>query len=138
MANALGYGGKNKASKAISNAIADHVDIVDKGVTEMMTPGGKQKVTIINESGLYSLILSSKLPSAKAFKRWVTSDILPCLRLHGAYITEETVERIMTDPNTIPTLLAEILSWHERYTAHCRHGLAQRVDGLSIRADSFI
>jgi prophage antirepressor-like protein len=51
-----------------------HVDEEDKGVDEMATPGGKQKVILINESGLYSLILSSKLPQAKAFKRWVTSE----------------------------------------------------------------
>ena len=58
------------------NAVTRHVDDEDKGVTEMMTPGGTQKITIINESGLYSLVLSSKLPAAKKFKRWVTSEVL--------------------------------------------------------------
>lgn len=55
----------------------------------MVTPGGRQTVVVINESGLYSLIMSSKLPSAKRFKRWVTSEVLPSIRKHGAYINDE-------------------------------------------------
>ena len=66
-------------------AIRDHVDEEDKGVTEMVTPGGKQSVPIINESGLYSLVLSSKLPGAKKFRRWVTSEVLPSIRKTGHY-----------------------------------------------------
>lgn len=81
VAEALGYG----KGKSLNNAIASHVDREDKGVTEMMTPGGQQKITIINESGLYSLILSSKLSGAKAFKRWVTAEVLPQLRRTGTY-----------------------------------------------------
>lgn len=67
-------------------AIRDHVDEEDKGLNESFTPGGKQKTVIINESGLYSLIMSSKLPTAKQFKRWVTSDVLPSVRKNGGYI----------------------------------------------------
>lgn len=70
-----------------AQAIRKHVDAEDKGVVEMTTPGGIQPTTAINESGLYSLILSSKLPSAKAFKRWVTSEVLPAIRKNGGYIT---------------------------------------------------
>jgi anti-repressor protein len=81
IAAALGYG----SGKSLPNAIARHVDDEDKGVTEMMTPGGAQNMTIINESGLYSLVLSSKLPGAKKFKRWVTSEVLPAIRKTGAY-----------------------------------------------------
>lgn len=81
VARALGYG----EGKSLNNAIARHVDEEDKGVTEMVTPGGKQNVIIINESGLYSLVLSSKLPTAKKFKRWVTSEVLPTLRRTGTY-----------------------------------------------------
>lgn len=81
VAKALGYG----EGKSLPNAISNHVDMEDKGVTKMMTPGGNQEVTIINESGLYSLILSSKLPSAKEFKRWVTSEVLPSIRKTGSY-----------------------------------------------------
>lgn len=69
-----------------AQAIRKHVEEEDKGVVEMTTPGGKQPLTIINESGLYSLILSSKLPTAKKFKRWVTSEVLPAIRKHGGYV----------------------------------------------------
>ena len=79
VAEALGYSDQAKA-------IRIHVDEEDKGVDEMATPGGTQNMTIINESGLYSLILSSKLPAAKKFKRWVTAEVLPALRRNGGYI----------------------------------------------------
>lgn len=69
------------------SAVSKRVEVEDKGVAEMETPSGIQKMTIINESGLYSLILSSKLESAKRFKHWVTSDVLPCIRKTGG-ITE--------------------------------------------------
>jgi prophage antirepressor-like protein len=68
------------------NAIATHVDEDDKKEAPIQGDlGGVQKMTIINESGLYSLILSSKLPTAKKFKHWVTSEVLPAIRKHGAY-----------------------------------------------------
>ena len=69
-----------------AKAVRTHVDEDDKGVSRMDTPGGKQNVTVINESGLYSLILSSKMPRAKEFKRWVTAEILPTLRRTGGYV----------------------------------------------------
>ena len=78
VAEALGY-------KNTKDALDKHVDAEDKGVSKMDTPGGKQEVTIINESGLYSLILSSKLPGAKEFKRWVTSEVIPSIRKTGGY-----------------------------------------------------
>lgn len=81
VAQALGYG----EGKSLANAVANHVDDVDKGVTEMMTPGGIQKMVVINESGLYSLIFGSKLEGAVRFKRWVTSEVLPTLRKTGSY-----------------------------------------------------
>ena len=68
-----------------AQAIRKHVDDEDKGVVEATTPGGKQRITTINESGLYSLMLKSKLPGAKKFKRWVTSEVLPSIRRAGAY-----------------------------------------------------
>ena len=76
--NILGY-------KNGSRDINRHVDEEDRGSTEMVSPSGKQMTTIINESGLYSLILSSKLPTAKKFKHWVTSEVLPTLRKTGRY-----------------------------------------------------
>lgn len=67
-------------------ALRDYIDDDDKGVTKIVTPGGTQTMAIINESGLYSLILSSKLPNAKKFKKWVTSEVLPSIRKNGGYI----------------------------------------------------
>lgn len=72
-----------------AKAIRTHVDAEDKGVSVLDTPGGKQEITVINESGLYSLILSSKMPRAKAFRRWVTSKILPAIRRTGGYVANE-------------------------------------------------
>lgn len=85
VATVLGYSNPRKA-------IGDHVDDEDKGVTKCDTLGGSQDLTIINESGLYSLILSSKLPNAKAFKRWVTSEVLPAIRKHGLYAIDDILE----------------------------------------------
>lgn len=104
VAEALGYG----EGKSPINAVANHVDEEDKGVTELMTPGGMQKVTIINESGLYSLVLSSKLPSAKAFKRWITSEVIPSIRKHGAYMTPDKLEEVLLNPDTLITLATEL------------------------------
>ena len=104
IATALGYG----EGKSLANAVANHVDVEDKGVTKMMTPGGKQNVTIINESGLYSLIMSSKLPQAKAFKRWVTSEILPAIRKHGAYLTDNALEEALTSPDFLIKLATQL------------------------------
>ena len=104
VATALGYG----EGKSLANAVANHVDVEDKGVTKMMTPGGKQNVTIINESGLYSLIMSSKLPQAKAFKRWVTSEILPAIRKHGAYLTDNALEEALTSPDFLIKLATQL------------------------------
>ena len=79
VANALGYTNTQKA-------IRDHVDHDDKLTERFVLSGQGRSVIIINESGLYSLILSSKLPQAKAFKRWVTSEVLPQIRKTGGYI----------------------------------------------------
>lgn len=79
VAEALGYSNSRKA-------LADHVHDDDKGVTKCDTLGGKQDLTVINESGLYALIFGSKLESAKRFKRWVTSEVLPAIYHNGGYI----------------------------------------------------
>lgn len=92
IAEALGYSNPRKA-------LIDHVDDEDKGVTKCDTLGGGQEMTIINESGLYSLVLSSKLPNAKKFKRWVTAEVLPSIRRHGAYMTPEKLEEVILNPD---------------------------------------
>ena len=86
VAEVLGYNNSR-------DALRKHVDAEDKGVANCDTLGGRQELTVINESGLYSLIVSSKLPSAKQFKRWVTSEVLPSIRKHGGYIAgQENLE----------------------------------------------
>lgn len=73
------------------SAVSKKVQSEDRGVAKMETPSGIQEMTVINESGLYSLILSSKLPSAKKFKHWVTSKVLPSIRKHGMYAIDELI-----------------------------------------------
>lgn len=77
------------------------LDDEEKGVHTIHTLGGDQKMTVINESGLYSAILKSRKPQAKAFKRWVTNEVLPSIRKHGAYMTPDTIEQVLNDPDTI-------------------------------------
>ena len=97
------------------NAIAAHVDEEDKKVAPIQGDlGGEQEMTIINESGLYSLVLSSKLPRAKAFKRWVTSEVIPSIRKHGAYMTLETAEQMLSNPDFMIRLLQELKSEQEQ------------------------
>ena len=72
-----------------NKAIADHVDEEDKGITKCSTAGGMQNLTVINESGVFSLIMQSKMPDARRFKRWVTSEILPSIRKTGGYVFDE-------------------------------------------------
>jgi prophage antirepressor-like protein len=106
VASALGYGDT-------AQAIRKRVENEDKEVVELTTPGGKQRAIIINESGLYSFILSSKLPSAKQFKHWVTSEILPTIRQHGAYLTPEKVEEVLMNPDTIIKLATQLKAERE-------------------------
>lgn len=84
VAEVLGYTNTPKA-------IRDHIDGEDKLTERIVLSGQNREVIFINESGLYSLILSSKLPSAKRFKRWVTSDVLPTIRRNGMYATDELI-----------------------------------------------
>lgn len=92
VASALGYAEPTKAAR-------EKVDDEDKGVSVLDTPRGKQSMVIINESGLYSLIFSSKLPDAKKFKSWVTSEVLPSLRKTGRYAAggTETAQGFISD-----------------------------------------
>lgn len=100
VADVLGYSNPQKA-------IRDHVDLEDKTQNDSFTVNGTA-VVLINESGLYSLILKSKLPSAKKFKRWVTSEVLPAIRKHGGYLTPEKVEEALLNPDTIIQLATQL------------------------------
>lgn len=101
VAEILGY-------KKARNAIAQHVDDEDKKEAPIQgTLGGTQSMTIINESGLYSLILSSKMPNAKRFKHWVTSEVLPTIRKHGAYMTDEKAFDVVNNKDGLASLLQQ-------------------------------
>lgn len=89
VAVALGYSNPR-------DALIKHVDDDDKRVSRITTPSGEQQMKVINESGVYSLIFSSKLPKAKQFKRWVTSEVLPSIRKRGGYLTPEAQEKLDT------------------------------------------
>lgn len=112
VAKALGYSNPRKA-------IIDHIDEEDKGVTKRDTLGGTQEMTIINESGLYSLILSSKLPSAKEFKHWITSEVLPQIRKTGKYAPkplsrEELLAKAVLEADTMIKEQKELLEQKTR------------------------
>lgn len=103
VADALGY-------SDTAQAVRDHVEDEDKGVVEMTTPGGVQKMVSINESGFYSLVLSSRISTAKMFKRWVTSEVLPSIRKTGGYIAtsdDMTDEEIMAKALLVATSTIE-------------------------------
>lgn len=116
VAEILGYTNPNKA-------IQDHVDEEDKflrsergnemlklfsSLKDLQDQLGRQDNWLINESGLYSLIMSSKLPSAKAFKRWITSEVLPAIRKHGGYLTPEKVEEALLNPDVLIKLASQL------------------------------
>ena len=110
VAEILGY-------KETAKAIRTKVDHDDKGVSVLDTPGGKQEITVINESGLYSLVFSSKLPKAKEFKHWVTSEILPSIRRHGAYMTDDILAKTIENPDFLINLLTEMKEEKQRRIA---------------------
>lgn len=89
------------------NAVVDHVDDEDKLRTQIKYAGQNREVTVINESGLYSLILSSKMPNAKKFKHWVTSEVLPAIRKHGAYMTDEKAFDVVNNKDGLADLLQQ-------------------------------
>lgn len=94
----LGYGNTK-------DALLSHIDEEDRAILQRSENATfeipNRGLTIINESGLYSLIVSSKLPTAKEFKRWVTSEVLPTIRKHGAYMDMDVIEKALTNPDFI-------------------------------------
>lgn len=90
------------------NAVAKHVEEEDKLRTQIEYAGQKRTITLINESGMYSLILSSKLPSARKFKHWVTSEVLPNIRKHGAHMTDTFMDKVLEDPDNMIKLIQQI------------------------------
>lgn len=127
VAIALGY-------KNPQRAIRDHVDTEDQGVTKTVTPSGEQEMLIINESGLYSLILSSKMPKAKAFKHWVTSEVLPAIHKTGAYESFQAKQNIEQLEATNTRLNAAIQAVNEAKAA-LANVTAMRDDFIKDRDD---
>ena len=107
VASILGY-------KDTDQALRKHIDDEDKLSRQFNGSGQRRNMTIINESGLYSLILSSKLPNAKKFKRWVTNEVLPSIRKHGAYMTEDTIEKALTSPDFLIQLATKLKEEQEK------------------------
>ncbi len=103
-------------------ALRDHIDVEDKTVNDSFTVNGTKGI-LINESGLYSLILSSKLPNAKKFKRWVTAEVLPPIRKHGAYMTPDKIEEVLMNPDTIIQLANTLKAERE-----CNLALAEQIE----------
>lgn len=146
IAAALGY-------SDTAQAIRKHIDDEDKGMVEATTPGGKQNITIINESGLYSLMLKSKLPGAKKFKRWVTSEVLPSIHKTGAYSVPGAGRDAPAEDAMFERLWAELerkqklngyvdrfcsyFGWSRRYFLSGMYKLMKRngynVDALTLR-----
>lgn len=100
VAKILGYSNYRKA-------VFEHVDDEDKLRTQIRYAGQNREVAVINESGLYSLILSSKMPNARKFKHWVTSEVLPTIRKHGAYMTDEKAFDVVHNKNGLADLLQQ-------------------------------
>lgn len=130
VATALGYSNTR-------DAIAKHVDDDDKNTVVIRDGKGNPNQTVINESGLYSLVLSSKLPTAKKFKHWITSEVLPAIRRHGAYMTPEKIEEALLNPDTLIRLATELKAEREaRKHAELEAASAKQVIGeLKPKAD---
>lgn len=101
VASMLGY-------KNTNVAVIDHVDALDKIVYRLQTEYGEKDTVFINESGLYRMIFSSKLQKAEQFTRWVTYEVLPSIRRHGAYMSNEVIEKTLTDPDFIIKLANQL------------------------------
>lgn len=105
-----------------ADAIRNHVQPEDKGVYKLSTPGGEQRMTVINESGLYDLIFDASRQSknsdvrdnARKFRHWVTSEVLPAIRKHGAYMTPQTIEKALLNPDTIINLATQLKQEQEQ------------------------
>lgn len=116
------------------DALHKHVDGEDKNTVAIRDgiKRGNPNQTVINESGLYSLILASKLPQAKEFKRWVTSEVLPSIRKHGGYMTPEKIEEVLLNPDTVIKLATDLKTERER-----RSIAEQRVNELTSKANYY-
>ena len=132
IAAALGY-------KDTVNALKAHVDEQDKRGWRITTPSGEQQAIIINESGLYSLIFSSKLESAQRFKHWVTHEVLPSIRKHGLYMTDNLLETAIANPDFVIGLIQNMKAEKEKSAALQMQNkqLCEKNEEMQPKADYF-
>ena len=132
IAAALGY-------KDTVNALKAHVDEQDKAGWRITTQFGEKETTIINESGLYSLIFSSKLESAQRFKHWVTHEVLPSIRKHGMYMTDNLLETAIANPDFVIGLIQNMKAEKEKNAALQTQNqqLCEKNEEMQPKADYF-
>lgn len=125
IAVALGY-------EKPTDAVRKHIDVEDRGISKMETPSGAQETTIINESGLYSLVLSSKLPTAKKFKRWVTSEVIPSIRKTGSYSVPCDLSRLSPEMQMLKLLTDKAIENElaQQEQARQLHQVEQKVENI--------
>lgn len=97
-----------------TNRALSRLDDDEKGAHSVSTPGGRQRMSIISESGLYSLILGSRKPEARAFKRWITHEVIPSIRKHGVYMTDSLLDALEAHPEAVPEYLNRLRSENAR------------------------
>lgn len=119
------------------------LDEDEKGVSKVYTLGGEQQMTVVNEAGMYQLVIRSNLPAAKAFKRWITHEVIPTIRRHGAYATETTIESIIADPESGIKLLQALKAEQERRKeaeaiAEAQHPKALFADAVAASDNSIL
>ena len=129
VARALGY-------KNTRDALSRHVDSEDKGVENYDSLGGGQKTVIINESGFYSLVMGSKLPAARKFKRWVTSEVLPSIRRNGAYMAPSLLDQVMAEPEFLLVVFDRLQTERQgrQKAERCVQKLESRVEEMESKA----
>ena len=110
----------------------ERLDDDEKGISTIDTLGGKQRMTIINEPGLYSLVLSSRKPEAKAFRRWITHEVIPTIRKYGGYMTKSLLEQVLENPNLIYEFARRMLAEQQK-----NERLRQELDRAMPKADYY-
>lgn len=110
----------------------ERLDADEKGISSIDTLGGKQRMAIINEPGLYSLVLSSRKPEAKAFKRWITHEVIPAIRKYGGYMTKSLLEQVLENPNLIYEFARRMLEEQQK-----NERLRQELDRAKPKADYY-
>ena len=110
----------------------ERLDEDEKGISTIDTLGGKQRMTIINEPGLYSLVLSSRKPEAKAFRRWITHEVIPAIRKYGGYMTKSLLEQVLENPDLIYEFARRMLAEQQK-----NERLRQELDRAKPKADYY-